>query len=103
MGFPFLLQKFNGFGFTLQPYIYIYIYKQKTCIHQQEKEGEKEMFDLNSHPRCRRIAVLLMALVMIITYLPQQAFVGGLIVHGEALFQNEIVDRLYYLPKEVRL
>ncbi len=35
------------------------------------------MFDLNSHPRCRRIAVLLMALVMIITYLPQQAFVAS--------------------------
>lgn len=35
------------------------------------------MFDLNSHPRCRRIAVLLMALVMIITYLPQQTFVAS--------------------------
>ncbi len=35
------------------------------------------MFDLNSHPRCRRITVLLMALVIIITYLPQQTFVAS--------------------------
>lgn len=35
------------------------------------------MFDLNNHPVLKRAAVLFMALIMIITYFPQQAFAAG--------------------------